>query len=71
MIGSATEPSHYWRPLINYWMRQSESQTLPRNYIVLLYKSVRELLMNVVKHAKVPVATVWMRMTVTKWCRSR
>ena len=42
---------------------ESESRTLPRNYIVLLYKSVRELLMNVVKHAKVPVATVWMRVT--------
>ena len=41
----------------------SESRTLPRNYIVLLYKSVRELLMNVVKHAKVHVATVLMRVT--------
>jgi signal transduction histidine kinase len=40
---------------------ESESFVLPHHQVVLLYKSIRELLMNVVKHAKVNSATVTMR----------
>ena len=41
---------------------ESESVVLPRHHVVLLYKCIRELLMNVVKHAKVSTATITMRM---------
>ena len=40
---------------------QSESVFLPHYQVVLLYKSVRELLMNVVKHAGVKTAAITMR----------
>ncbi|HEX6532069.1 MAG TPA: DUF4118 domain-containing protein [Nitrospira sp.] len=39
-----------------------ESVVLPHHQVVLLYKCVRELLMNVVKHAKVKTANITMTM---------
>jgi signal transduction histidine kinase len=41
---------------------ECESVVLPRNHVVLLYKCIRELLMNVVKHAKVKTATITVKM---------
>jgi len=41
---------------------ESESVILPHYQVVLLYKSIRELLMNVVKHAGVKTAAISMRM---------
>ena len=42
---------------------ECESLLLPHTHVVLLYRSVRELLMNVVKHAKVREATVVLKIT--------
>ncbi|HKT36346.1 MAG TPA: DUF4118 domain-containing protein [Nitrospira sp.] len=41
---------------------ESKSVVLPHDHVVLLYKCIRELLMNVVKHANVNKATVTMKM---------
>src|SRR5262245_36740265 len=41
---------------------ECESVVLPRHHVILLYKCIRELLMNVVKHARVNTATITMRM---------
>lgn len=45
---------------------ECESVMLPHHQVVLLYKCVRELLMNVAKHAKVKTATIRMMMNANQ-----